>query len=284
MADSQDFSATTPGEVPYATAGPAITCWRCGKQRDANVPACSWCEAPLNSDDVLRRTPSIARSLVRLMGAFALLLVVNLVLIFVRDSWYAGMTDVLFVATPLGIIGTLVATLTVLVTLWIVPRPAPLPTVSWHMRLATWGLSLPLLAAMLLINAGYHTFLQQLVIPETLRELLLQHTPHTAGVAWGIVIFSICIQPAIFEELLFRYLALGTLSTFMSVHAALAVSAIMFGTAHLGMPYGVPYLIAFGWVLGWIRWNARSLLLPIFLHALHNGVVLYVENGAPWTA
>jgi membrane protease YdiL (CAAX protease family) len=95
--------------------------------------------------------------------------------------------------------------------------------------------------------------------------------------AW--VLLAICIQPAIVEELFFRYLALGHLRTILGTSGAVIVSGVMFGLAHINNPLGIPYLIVMGIGLSMIRVAGRSLAIPILIHFAHNAMVLWWE---PW--
>ena len=94
--------------------------------------------------------------------------------------------------------------------------------------------------------------------------------------AW--VILAVCVQPAIVEELFFRYLALGHLLPILGRRGAVVVSSIMFGFAHLFALLSTPYLILVGIVFGYARLWGRSMALPIALHFAHNLAVLWFET------
>jgi len=87
-----------------------------------------------------------------------------------------------------------------------------------------------------------------------------------------------CLQPAIFEELFFRHLALRHFFNVMGVHSAVFISSLMFGLAHLGTPLSIPLLILTGLFLGYCRVLSGGLLLPITLHFFHNLAVMSL-NG-----
>ncbi len=97
--------------------------------------------------------------------------------------------------------------------------------------------------------------------------------------SYWLVLIAFCIQPAIVEELFFRYLAFGHLRRVMSNHGAVWVSAVMFGFAHLHNPLGMPVLIIIGVGLGYMRWMSGGLLLPMTMHGLHNALVLWMEGN-----
>ena len=93
-----------------------------------------------------------------------------------------------------------------------------------------------------------------------------------------LVALAVCVQPAVIEELFFRYSCLGHLRKVMNVHGAIWVSAVMFGLAHLHNPIGMPVLIVIGAGFGYMRVASGSLALPIILHGLHNAAVLLMEG------
>jgi CAAX protease family protein len=79
------------------------------------------------------------------------------------------------------------------------------------------------------------------------------------------------------EEWFFRYLALGSLRPFVGVHGAVLISAVMFGTAHIFNPLGIPMLMVVGVVLGYARVASGGMLLPILMHFGHNAAILLIE-------
>lgn len=76
------------------------------------------------------------------------------------------------------------------------------------------------------------------------------------------------------EELVFRGVLLSGLASRMPVWVAVAVSALIFGAAHLpdfGYAwYPVPTLVLLGLVLGWLRVHSRSLWPSMVMHASNN--------------
>ncbi len=56
------------------------------------------------------------------------------------------------------------------------------------------------------------------------------------GFGFGWAILSICIQPALFEELAFRGVIQTTLMRVLTKYEALFATALMFGVLHLSMP------------------------------------------------
>ena len=126
----------------------------------------------------------------------------------------------------------------IVVAVFCMTRPPATP-MALSRRLAGWLAGPPLLAGALLANVAYHFILKS----------YLRTPPWAAGdesmmgasIAW--LTLAICVQPAIFEELFFRHLTLGHLRGVMGVHAAVWVSSLIFGLAHLGAAqHAYPYL------------------------------------------
>jgi membrane protease YdiL (CAAX protease family) len=135
--------------------------------------------------------------------------------------------------------------------------------------LATWLVAGPALVVMLGVNIGYTLTLRGLAGVDA------DEMPIDVDLAAGwIAIVLVCVQPAVMEELFFRYLLLGHLRSNLGLHGAVWVSSIIFGMAHLGNPIGWPILILLGAGLGYSRVASGSLALPIALHFLHNLAVL----------
>jgi membrane protease YdiL (CAAX protease family) len=105
--------------------------------------------------------------------------------------------------------------------------------------------------------------------------LVIERTPFTAA-----NVILMCLMPAVFEEVFFRYLALDSLRRIIGPRSAVFVTAAMFALAHLYNPLGIPYLFLVGVVLGGIRASGGGLLLPMVLHFLHNYAVCFSEAFA----
>jgi membrane protease YdiL (CAAX protease family) len=171
--------------------------------------------------------------------------------------------------TVCDIINSVLAVLAV----WFAARPPAMPR-SVFQHFAGWLAGPPMLLAALLLNLSYHALLNNyLDLPE---DWTRDESMVGASVTW--LVLAICVQPAIFEELFFRYLTLGHLRSVMGVHAAVWVSSLIFGMAHLGVPLSIPVLTVVGVALGYARVWSGSLLLPMLMHAAHNGVVVYLET------
>ncbi|MGE3808729.1 MAG: lysostaphin resistance A-like protein, partial [Gemmataceae bacterium] len=156
--------------------------------------------------------------------------------------------------------------------LLLLSRPPVVAGPTVETRLLTWFSGLPALVGLLGKNLAYHALLKRVInSPGWLDQLTIKQQVNLLS------ILVICVQPAIVEELYFRYLALGTLRRFMGVHGAVLISSVMFGLAHLGVPLSVPMLTVIGVGLGYLRVYSGSLVLPMLVHLAHNTVVLIIE-------
>jgi membrane protease YdiL (CAAX protease family) len=166
-----------------------------------------------------------------------------------------------------------VDTLLVLFAVFWVSRPPALPKRSFESRAASWLGAVPMLLLLLGLNLGYHFWLKKILALPVWFEGMREKEDFSA---WNIL--ATCAQPAIIEELFFRYLALGTLRRFMNTPGAVAVSSVMFGIAHIGVPLSIPMLTVVGFGLGYLRVTSGGLALPMLMHFAHNFVILLLNS------
>jgi uncharacterized protein len=119
------------------------------------------------------------------------------------------------------------------------------------------------------INHGYHTVLRTYLGVRPTRDAVV-----AANGITPLLLIAYCVEPAVVEELFFRYLALDTLRGVTSVHLSVAISSLMFGMAHIGAPLSIPMLALVGVPLAYARVASGSLALPMVLHFLHNLLVV----------
>jgi membrane protease YdiL (CAAX protease family) len=159
-------------------------------------------------------------------------------------------------------------TIIIMVALAIVRRKS-LPELSPGVRPIAWGLGMPVLALLVGVNILYAAFLRDAFGSPEVQDIL----PITM-----FTVVLVCVQPAIVEELYFRYIAFGALYRAAGLHATVWITGVMFAVMHIYNPLGVPYLVLAGVVFGYARvWG--GLALPIAMHFIHNFVVLALEAG-----
>lgn len=166
---------------------------------------------------------------------------------------------------------------TAIVVLGILIAGRPLARLAAGHRFITWALAVPGFVVLLGVNLGYHQLLKWLVSPyQDPNAPQVIDIGLTDG-AWAILL--VCIQPAVVEEVFFRFLLLGHLRPHLGAHGAVWLSAVIFGMAHLGNVPGWPVLILLGAGLGYARVYSGGLTLPILLHFLHNFAVLLIDHA-----
>lgn len=154
----------------------------------------------------------------------------------------------------------------------IVGRAARWPPLARVPQAVLWVAALIGVFALVAVNGTYHDALRRYLSMEPARDVIVAATGITP-----LVVIAYCVQPAIVEELFFRYLALDTLRGVMPVHQAVFISSLMFGMAHIGVPLSVPMLILVGIPLGYARVLSGSMALPMLIHFLHNAIILVLE-------
>ncbi len=123
---------------------------------------------------------------------------------------------------------------------------------------------IPLLA----INWLYHD-----VIPQALGADFEDDLAALASLGRGVLVVSICILPAITEEIAFRGLVQHWLQVALAPWKAVVLAAGLFTALHFSM-YSFPYLFGVGCLLGWVRLKTGSLYPCILIHLLHNWAVV----------
>jgi uncharacterized protein len=92
-------------------------------------------------------------------------------------------------------------------------------------------------------------------------------------VALGMFFFTAAIAAPVFEEILFRGFLLPSLTRYFPVGGAIALSSLIFATAHLSLSEILP-LTVLGALLGFVYTRSRGLLSSIMLHSLWNSVTM----------
>lgn len=284
-----DLDAVAPAEpVERAEVVPTVECWRCGtssvpthagkcqkcKARIADAAQVSEPDAERERDEWLpqypaRRVPradSNVPSLVPVFILYSLFLLVSVIWGWVLLRADARLTehDVQVGMAAMEVMDTIL----VVVGLVVVAREV-VPRVPPGTRGAAWGLAVPACGLLIGVNVAYMAFIRELVRP----GFQPPEPPLTA-----LTLILICVQPAIVEELFFRYVAFGALLRVTGVHTTVWLTGVMFSVAHIYNPLGMPYLFLAGAVFGYARaWG--GLALPMVMHFLHNLAVLLIEGA-----
>jgi membrane protease YdiL (CAAX protease family) len=256
---------------------PTRPCWRCGKFVDVLFSICPYCAANITRHRFAAQSEQGAvrndRTLMHMLVAYAVLLVLSVVSALVIGLAFAGdrkanAGDRLTAILVLEGLDSLV----ILVALALIPMRASVPSKTIAEKAVAWIIFVPVLAMLLALNFLYHWIIRSIMHVDMVESRMFEDPALIRG--W---IFAACIQPAVIEELFFRYLALGALRSVTGLHSAVIISAVMFGMMHLGTPVSIPLLIVLGVGLGYARTCSGGMALPITLHFLHNAAVLGFE-------
>ncbi len=83
------------------------------------------------------------------------------------------------------------------------------------------------------------------------------------------------------EELFFRGYLFNALRKYCNPLFTILISGFLFGLSHLliSPTLGVPRLLTttlLGVILGWVCWKSKSVIPSMILHALHNGILIFI--------
>ncbi|MFQ4135059.1 CPBP family intramembrane glutamic endopeptidase [Nodosilinea sp. PGN35] len=93
------------------------------------------------------------------------------------------------------------------------------------------------------------------------------------GVALLVFFLTAAIAAPLFEEVLFRGFLLPSLTRYLSVGWAIALSAFIFAAAHLSLSEVLP-LTLLGAILGFVYTRSRTLISPMVLHSAWNSATM----------
>lgn len=161
------------------------------------------------------------------------------------------------------------------------PLPADWFNFKWRSNWWLWGIG------------GYLVATPIVVIVSVLNERIWQgeggSNPILQIVLEGrdpiaLVLFFLtaAVAAPLFEEFLFRGFLLPSLTRYVPVWAAIGLSSLLFGVAHLSLSEIIP-LTTLGIVLGVVYTRTRNLLAPMLLHSIWNSstlVSLYILGSS----
>ena len=248
-----------PSEVPGPSRKetPPRPCWRCGKLVDAQLPKCPLSRRLSREILTAQSGPPAAskadRALMRMLIAYAVLLSLSVVFALIVRLALAGSRNT---SSEDMLTATLVLeglhSLVVLVAVAFIPMRGSVPAKTISEKAVAWVVFVPVLVMLLALNFAYHWIIRTIAHVDLVESEVLKDPAPIRG--W---IVAVCIQPAVIEELFFRYLALGAIRLVTGVHTAVIISAVMFGMLHLGVPLSIPLLIVLGLGLGYagVQWR-----------------------------
>ncbi len=109
---------------------------------------------------------------------------------------------------------------------------------------------------------------------DTLESSTMKIVQAHSLIEFFVVVFVICITPAICEEALFRGFALTNLGKTAKPAVAIFLTGFLFAFYHF-QPFSLIPLIVLGWYLGFIVFYANSIWVGIICHFLNNFFASY---------
>jgi membrane protease YdiL (CAAX protease family) len=95
-----------------------------------------------------------------------------------------------------------------------------------------------------------------------------------SSVEFAVIVFVICITPAICEEFLFRGFVLTNLAKTSKATAAIFLSGFLFAIYHF-QPFSLLPLVILGWYLGFVVYYSNSIFTGIVCHFINNFLASY---------
>ncbi len=118
-------------------------------------------------------------------------------------------------------------------------------------------------------------------IPDALMQSNTEMVQAFSGRGLLVPLLLIAVIPALSEELFFRGFLFSGLQTSARKWTVIVVTACIFAVFHIVL---IKFVItaALGVVLGYLRWQARSIWPSMLAHALHNGTAVLLVLWAPY--
>jgi uncharacterized protein len=261
---------------PVATIVPTtIVCWRCERVEQPVAGKCPACKAQVTdiqpSTKADNHTQTVnnghgSTDLTFVLGVYSILLLTSMMwgwVLFAQDGHLTN-DDVRVGTIALEIFDTFL----VLICLSNVGSCSGL---KLHLttRVITWLLAVPTLFMLIGLGSLYCAILRDFINANGFLDT--SDTELTT-----LTVLYICVQPAIVEELFFRYVAFGVLSRITGLRTTIWVTSVMFAMAHIYNPLGMPYLFVAGLVFGLARLRG-GIALSMIMHFLHNLTVIGLE-------
>ena len=152
------------------------------------------------------------------------------------------------------------------------PLPPDWFKFNWRSNWILWGLGGYLVATPIVIVVSIlnEKIWQGRGGSNPLLQIVLEGKDTTA--LW-LFFLTAAVAAPLFEEFLFRGFLLPSLTRYVPVWAAIGISGLLFGVAHLSLSEIVP-LTTLGIILGTVYVRTKNLLAPMLLHSLWNSTTL----------
>ena len=152
------------------------------------------------------------------------------------------------------------------------PLPADWFKFNWKSNWLLWGIGGYLVATPIVIVVSIlnEKIWQGQGGSNPLLQIVLEGKDSTALLLFFL---TAAVAAPLFEEFLFRGFLLPSLTRYVPVWAAICLSGLLFGVAHLSLSEIIP-LTTLGIILGIVYARTKNLLAPMLLHSLWNSTTL----------
>jgi membrane protease YdiL (CAAX protease family) len=128
------------------------------------------------------------------------------------------------------------------------------------------------LVLLLPLNLTYHNLLIKIF---GIIKTKVSNPYITMGYDFGMLVFILCVMPAIWEEIAFRGLIQTGLSKQFTRWEVILITSATFAIIHNAF-FSWPYLFLLGIVLAILRIKSESLWPPMVAHFVHNFAIIYI--------
>ncbi|MCY4234056.1 MAG: type II CAAX endopeptidase family protein [Bacteroidetes bacterium] len=123
---------------------------------------------------------------------------------------------------------------------------------------------------------------EQVPLPEILQQMEEQQMVivewlTSGGGNFGLNLLLVAVTPAVFEEVFFRGFLQRRAERAMGIVGGILFTGILFGLFHLRLTQVIPFAVL-GCYFAYLTWSTGSLLIPIILHFLNNGMMLAISK------
>ena len=136
-----------------------------------------------------------------------------------------------------------------------------------------WGAAVAGVPLFLAVSATWSVVASLVGLELEPQQMLLELRAVPVPDRWALVAYGALGAPLV-EEWLFRGFLLPPLQRRVGDVAAVVISGVLFGLAHLSDPYAVFPLVVLGMGLGWLRIRSGSIWPGALVHAANNAIAL----------
>ncbi len=252
---NEDCKMNDENEIP-------ITCNECNQPVKDQSEYCQYCGAHLPGQVV---TINIFNNL-SLRRVFLFYFVYLFISLLVKHTrWFAGYDQLFWVELVLGII-----------TFWFawLNRKEMLPVIRFtHLR---WSIFLLIILFAALASGLVNYSMRQVNISFFNADINYFNAYRLYYFPTAIMIYSIAIVPAIFEEVAFRGVLYNYCANFLDDKLVVAVTAFLFAIMHLSL-LSLIWLVPFGFLLGHLRRKYNTLWYGIAFHFVFNLIAVLLD-------